>query len=72
MFKATESGIEKIKFNLFKLFILDLNLVLDSIDFYSLPYNDFFNTCIAKYGHNYFSNFSCMFLNPNNFFQFEF
>ena len=58
MFKATEIGIEKIKFNLFKFLILDLNLVLDSIDFYSLPYNDFFNTCIAKYGHNHFEQ-SC-------------
>ena len=53
MFKATESGIEKIKFNLFKLLILDIHHVLDSIDFYSLPYNDFFNSCTAKYGYNH-------------------
>ena len=58
MFKATESGIEEIKFNLFKLLILDLYNVLDSIDFYSLPYNDFFNSCIAKYGYNHFEH-SC-------------
>ena len=58
MFKATESGIEEIKFNLFKLLILDLYYVLDSIDFYSLPYNDFFNSCIAKYGYNHFEH-SC-------------
>ena len=58
MFKATKIGIEKIKFNLFKLLILDLYHVLDSIDFYSLPDNDFFNTCIAKYGHNHFEQ-SC-------------
>ena len=27
--------------------------------------------CHALYKHNFFSNFSCMFLNPNIFFQFE-
>ena len=27
---------------------------------------------LAKHMVRFFSNFSCMFLNPNNFFQFEF